>query len=101
VVRSHVGEPVQLISHSSVAEQRLDKTQVSARGLSPATRSRTERATRMAHGGFPLAGTRQARCSAEGSARDSGSRGRRFEACHRDQFVRFGVTVAQWKSRGL
>ena len=26
-----------------------------------------------------------ARCGAEGSARDLGSRGRRFETCHRDQ----------------
>lgn len=43
-----------------------------------------------------------ARCGADGSARDSGSRGRRFETCHRDQqFVCLGVAVAQRKSRGL
>lgn len=29
-----------------------------------------------------------ARCGADGSARDLGSRGRRFETCHRDQTVR-------------
>lgn len=29
-----------------------------------------------------------ARCGADGSARDLGSRGRRFETCHRDQIVR-------------
>jgi hypothetical protein len=41
------------------------------------------------------------RCGADGSARDLGSRGRRFETCHRDQTsVRLGVAVAQWKSRG-
>ena len=36
MVRNHVGEPVsRLISCSSVAEQRLDKAQVDARGLCP------------------------------------------------------------------
>ena len=35
------------------------------------------------------------RCGADGSARDLGSRGRRFETCHRDQtVVRLGVAVA-------
>ena len=85
MVRNHVGEPFSsgLISRSSVAEQRLDKAQVD--------------------GSFPSAGTNSsARCGADGSARDLGSRGRRFETCHRDQTsVRLGVAVAQWKSRGL
>ena len=42
------------------------------------------------------------RCGAVGSARDLGSRGRRFEPCHRDQTsVCLGVAVAGWQSRGL
>lgn len=42
------------------------------------------------------------RCGAVGRARDLGSRGRRFEPCHRDQAsVCLGVAVAQRKSRGL
>ena len=42
------------------------------------------------------------RCGAVGSVRDLGSRGRRFEPCHRDQTsVCLGVAVAQWQSRGL
>jgi hypothetical protein len=57
-----------LISRSSVAEHRLDKAAVG--------------------GSFPPAGTSSSRCGADGSARDLGSRGRRFETCHRDQTTR-------------
>lgn len=71
----------QMISCSSVAEQRLDKAQVD--------------------GSFPSARTRSPRCGADGSARASGAWGRRFETCRRDQTdVRLGVAVAQWQSRG-
>ena len=82
MVRNHVGEPViRLISCSSVAEQRLDKAQVD--------------------GSFPSARTRFPPCGAAGSARDSGSRGRRFDPCRGDQTnVRLGVAVAQRQSRG-
>ena len=76
------GSQFSLISRSPVAERRLDKA-------GPVDRS---------HPRVPVS----ARCGAEGSARDLGSRGCRFETCHRDQTsVRLGVAVAQWQSRGL
>ena len=71
MVRNHVGEPViSLTSCSSVAEQRLDKAQVD--------------------GSFPSARTRFPPCGAAGSARDSGSRGRRFDPCRGDQTSALG-----------
>jgi hypothetical protein len=52
-------------------------------------------------GAWQIGSRFQSRCSADGSARDLGSRGRRFETCHRDQTrLRLGVAVAQWQSRG-
>ena len=49
-------------------------------------------------------GPESSRCSAAGSARALGARGRRFEPCRRDQIDRhvcLGVAVAQWQSRGM
>ena len=78
-----------MISRSSVAERRLDKPQAGARGLcprSPKVERNVQRAMRVA-GSHPRE-PGSSRCGADGSARDLGSRGRRFETCHRDQTTR-------------
>jgi hypothetical protein len=49
-----------------------------------------ERATRGARCGFPSTRTRFPPCGAAGSARDSGSRGRRFDPCRGDQTSALG-----------